>query len=333
MDKKFVGYAKQDGNVEKVTKTSVTIKYKDGTKGTFTFKQWTSKEESNATYVHNLKTDLIEKQNIKYGDIVYYDPGFFEVDMFDKSKVFYRANVNVNVAWSEVQETFEDALMISKKIGDATTVSQIKIRDLVLDKSDEIAEVVELNKKVTPNTALFTLVSNVIKDDKLDKATLDLLQSFIKVSPKAKYEGNMIKVKVYYNCEYKELSKSLKKLVDISSPYMVDESTGKKFDGMVNGGYSINGVPLEAGKLHIKFYIDVNGGMTPGDKAVVSSQLKSTITTLYDYPIETEGGDEVDAIFSAKGSLARIVISPQLMGTLATCLEKLGEKACEIYFK
>jgi hypothetical protein len=332
MDKKFVDYAKKDGTVLKVTKTSVTIKYKDGEKETFTFKEWTSKEESNAAFKHTLKTDLVEKQKVKYGDIVYYDPSFFEPDIFDKTKVIYRANMIINVAWQEVQETYEDALMISQKVGEETKASQIKVRDLVLNKDDEISELADIGKEIHPNTPLFTLVSNVINDDKLDKKTLDLLQSFIKVSPKAKYKGKLLKVRVYYNCEYKELSKSLKKLVDISKPFMSDEFN-KTYEGRVNSSYSINAVPLEEGKLHIKFYIDVNEGMTPGDKAVISNQLKSTVTTLYDYPVTDELGNEIDAIFSQHGALARIVNSPTLMGTTATVLDEIGKKAVEMYFK
>ena len=334
MDEKFVGYAKDDGVIEKVGKNTITVKYKDGKKKTYSFKDWTSKEESGTTFIHKLKPNVKEKQKVKYGDILYYDFSFFEPDIFDPTKVIYRANTIINIAWQEVQETYEDALMLSKKVCDDTVVSQIKIRDLVMDKSDEIAELVNMNTDVDPNTALFTMVSNVIKDDKLDKQTLDLLQSFIKVSPKAKYKGKVFKVKVYHNCEYKDLSKSLKKLVDVSLPYMVDDDTGKQYDGRVNSSYSINGVPLEEGKLHIKFYIDVQGGMIPGDKCVIASQLKSTLTTQYDYDIVTDDKkDEVDAVFSMKGNLARIVSSPTLMGTLATTLDVVGKKACEMYFK
>jgi len=332
MDKKFVDFAKGEGVVTKVTKSSVVVKYKDGKKETFTFKDWTSKEESNAAFKHILKTDMVEKQKVKYGDIIYYSHAFFEPDIFDKTKVIYRANMIVNVGWQEVQETFEDALMISQAVGVNTKASQIKIRDLVLNKDDDIAELADIGKEVHPNDSLFTLVSNVVNDDKLDKKTLDLLQSFIKVSPKAKYKGMLLKVRVYYNCEYKELSKSLRKLIDISKPFMSDDFD-KIEDGRVNSSYSINAVPLEEGKLHIKFYIDINEGMTPGDKCVIANQLKSTITTLYDYPIVGDSGEEIDAVFSQHGALARIVNSPTLSGTMATVLDKIGGKAVEIYFK
>jgi len=148
---------------------------------------------------------------------------------------------------------------------------------------------VKLGKDVTGTTPLFTLVSNVVSDDKLDKETMDLLQSFIKVSPKAKYKGKLIKVKVYYNADYKDLSKSLKNLVDISKKYMKDEISNKEVDGKVN---------------------------------------------IYDYPIVSSNDKEkIDALFSFKGVLARIVNSPTLMGTTATLLKKISDQAVEMYFK
>jgi len=254
--------------------------------------------------------------------------------MFDKGKVFYRANININVAWGEIRETFEDAIMLSQEVSSKTTSSEIKIRDLVLDQKDEIDNLVDIGKDVTGTTPLFTLVSNVVSDDKLDKETMDLLQSFIKVSPKAKYKGKLIKVKVYYNADYKDLSKSLKNLVDISKKYMKDEISNKEVDGKVNSSYNINGVPLAEGKLHIKFYIDVNRGLLPGDKGTIANQLKSTLTTIYDYPIVSSNDKEkIDALFSFKGVLARIVNSPTLMGTTATLLKKISDQAVEMYFK
>ena len=327
----YIGYAKDDGVVTKVGRTSAEVKYKNGKTEKYTFKEWTSKEESNATFVHRLIPLVKEKQKVKKGDIIYYDHSFFEPDMFDRSKVFYRANMNVTVAWNEVQETYEDALMLSSKVSNETKLSQIKIRDMILNETDGITELVNVGDNLKSTTPLFTLTTDTIKDDKLDKATLDLLQSFIKVSPKAKYEGKLIKINVFYNTDYKNLSKSLKKLVDVSEKFL-DSDNSKKYSGRVDSSFSINGVPLEEGKVYIKFYIEVNEGLLTGDKCVIASQLKSTVTTIYDYPIVTENGEEVDALFSQKGALARIVNSPTLMGTLGSCLQALSDKACDIYF-
>ena len=329
-NKKFIGWAKEEGTVTKVTKDTVMVSYKSGKKETFTFKEWTSKEESNATFVHRLVTNLKVKDKVKKGDIVYYDHSFFEPDMFDRTKVFYRANNIVNIAWNEVQETYEDALMLSSKIASESTMSQIKIRDITLSETDGITELVNVGDELKSTTSLFTLATSSNGEQELDKKTLDLLQGFIKVSPKAKYNGKLIKIKAYYNTEYENLSKTLKKLVDVSNKYM--EEDGKKYDGKVNSSFSINGVPLEVGKIYIKFYIEVNEGLLTGDKCVIANQLKSTVTTVYDYPMVTESGEEIDGVFSTKGSLARIVSSPQLMGTAATCLDMVGRHACDIYF-
>jgi len=281
--------------------------------------------------VHRLTPLVKEKQKVKKGDVIYYDHSFFEPDMFDRTKVFYRANVNVNIAWQEVQETYEDAVMVSGKLAKETTLSQIKIRDITLNETDSITELVNVGEHLKPTTALFTLTTDSVKEEKMDKKTLDLLQSFIKVSPKAKYEGKLIKIVTYYNTDYKNLSKSLQKIADIGNKFLsIDED--KKVDGRVDSSFSVNGIPLEEGKIYIKFYIELNDGLIPGDKCVIANQLKSTVTTMFDYPITTENGEDIDMIFSQKGALARIVNSPALMGTLGTCLDALGKKACEVYF-
>lgn len=328
---KFVGIAEDDGKVTKVGKHNVTITYKTLGKKAYKFNDWTSKEESGTAYVHEMVTNLIENKSIKKGDVIYYDKSFFDIDMFDDTKVLYRPGKIISVAMMESSETNEDAMAISSDVANDTIINYVKIREVTLDKTDSIMNLVNINDKVNNNDALFTISTDMVNDDKLNKETLALMESFIKSTPKAKYNGKIIKIQAFYNCEYKELSKSLQKLVDITEPYMVDSITGKKFNGRVNSSYSVNSKPLDEGKIHIKFFINEEKGMVTGDKGIIANMLKTTITTIIDEPMISEDKTKVDALFSYIGISARIVSSPVLMGTTATLLKEVSKQALEIY--
>ena len=332
LNKKFVGWALEEGEVVSVTKTKITVKYKTLGKKDYSIEPWTSKEESHTTYTHVLLSNVVAKQKVKKYDILYYDRGFFEPDMFDKTKVFYRANTIVNVAWHEIQETHEDAVMVSTRISKDTGINYVKIRDITLDKLDTIRNVAKIGQELDPNDPLFIISTDAVSDDSLDKETLDLLQAFIKAAPKAKYEGKLIKIKAFYNFNKSEASNSIKNIIDLSKPYMVDDVTGKEVEGKVSSGYSVNGVPLEEDKIHIKFYIEITNKLGAGDKCIIGSQLKSTITSVYDYPIVTDDGENIDVVFSLKGNLARMIRSADLMGTTATILNYVSKNAADIYF-
>ena len=326
MGKKFIGVAEDDGKVLKVTKNRITVEYKTLGKKSYTFKDWTTKEESNMAYIQKMVSNLEDNEKILKDDILYYNSGFFDVDMFNKHRVVYRASTNANIALMESRETYEDSIMVGDKLSSGSVINYIKVRDLTLNNTETITNLIEIGKQVSPTDPLFIISTGLEENENMSKETLDLLQGFVKTTPKAKYRGKLLKVKVYYNCEKKELSRSIRKLVDISEEYMDGKS------GQVNSGYSINGKPLEYGKVHIKFYISVEGKLGVGDKGIVGAQLKTTVANVYTDPILTDDGTEVDAIFSLKGLYARIVNSVFLMGTTATVLDKLTKNAVDMYF-
>ena len=329
---KFADHAKEDGKVLKVTKNSVKVKYKSGKEETFKFSDWTSKEESGTTYKHYVIPNVKEGQTIKKGDNIYYDSSFFTPDPFEPSNVIYRPGTVVKVAFNETMETFEDATLISEKLANRIAIEYVKIRSLVLDIDASIKDFLKIGDKVKSTTPLFLLTSKLIGDEKLDKKTLDLMQAFVKGSPKAKYDGIVDNIEVRYNANKSDMSSSIKKLVEYAEANMKDNTTGKKFSGKVDQSYSVNGKSLEEGKIEIKYYIRQQQKMKTGDKAIVGHQLKTTVTNVADHPTYTENGEEIDIMFSLRGVYARIVNSAMLMGTTATLLEKVGFNAYEMYF-
>ena len=332
LDRNFIRYADEDGVVTKVEEHSVTIKFKNKGLEVIEFKDWTSKEESGTTFTHKMVTSLKAKDKIKAGNVIYYDKGFFEIDMFDKHTVVYRTGTFVYTAMYESEDTREDAFMLSKGMSIKTSVSTVKVKDITLKETDNIAQVIKIGEYVEADSPLFTIVGDLVGDDKIDEKTLDLLQGFVKDSPKAGYRGKIIKVMVYYNGDIKDMTNSLKTLVKTSKDYMVDIVTGKMYPGKVNSSYSINGKPLDVGSLHIKYYIETKSSMTTADKGVVSAQLKTTMTNIMDNKLTDEHGNEIDIKFSYSGIYNRITPSSDLNSSTATVLKIGTDIVVDMFF-
>jgi len=333
LDSNFVGYAKEECKVLKVGSNTITVENKKSGKQTFKFHNWTSKEESNSAYIHNLVPNVKVNDKLKIGDILYYDEGFFEPDMFDNTKVVYRTGTYSLTGFIESEETIEDSFVISKELSKSTTSTIVKVKDIILKVSDNITNVININDILTVDTPLFTLVSDLVEDKNLDKSTMDLLQSFIKASPKAEYAGKLLKIQIYYNAEINDMTKSLKNLVKISEPFMVDKLTNKKYTGKVNSSYSVRSKPLMENELHIKFYIETHDEMGTGDKGIYAHQLKATAANIMEKELVLETGQKISSLFSFQSSINRIVRSADLTSSLATVLYALTNKAVDTYFK
>jgi len=318
---KFITTAKEKGKVTKVTNKFVTVKYKDSEEK-YSIKTWNSKEESNVSFKHTMVSNVVEGDKVDIGDVIVYDSGFFAPDIFNSKQVLYRAGTMIRVALQEVNETDEDASAISSKLSKATEITYISSRSIRLTTDSSISNNLNTNDKVDYRSLLFTIESNLNNTDNFDKKTISLLEGFINTAPRAKHNGKIIRIEVWYNDEEVNLSKSIKKLIS---------SLDKSDTGKVGSNYSINGVPLYPGNVEIKYYIETTKGMSEGDKGIIASQLKTTVSEVREETIQTENGEELDGLFSAEAVAARIVNSPMLMGTTATVLRLASREAVRIY--
>ncbi len=334
LNRKFIGYAEEDGVVINITKTEVTVKYKSGKKDKFPLSDWYAKEESFSTMRMELVPNVKKDDKVKKGDIITYCKQWFEPDMFDPKRVAFKQGVIVKTALQEIIETLEDSCVLSKKLSDKLKLRPVKTRSIILKKTDKIINPILIGEEVEPNTPLFTILGEVegIEKDEFTKEELEVLQNFIRETPKAKYKGKVTGIKVFYNCEKKTVNKTIRKLIDIAESTVIDPSEGKKFNGRVDSSYSVKGIPLEEDQIEIKYYIEGEDIPTTGDKFVFGNQLKTTVGEVMNYEVKTENGEEIEAIFSSKSIIARIVTSSTYMGRLSTILRKLTKDAVNMYF-
>ena len=325
---KFAICAIEDGTVLEVTDKSITVEYKTKGKKTYLMNSWTSKEESGGCYTHHMTTVFKPKEKFLKDDTLVYDSAFFEPDIFNKRRVLYKQGDIITIALSEDTETFEDSASISKEMYNRLATIVTKVKSIVIPCNTNIANMVTVGKKVTPNDILFDMVDSTINLDGLDEEALAVLHDIKHGSPKAKVKGVISKVTAYYNCELEECSESLKELLKHTDKDLVKE---EGYPGKVTSDYKIEGKPLQEGYVQIKIYIDVTEGMGIGDKAIFGNQMKFTVGKIFD-KITAEDGTVIDATFRTEGFIHRIVTSPDLIGTTSEILDRLGKKAVEMYF-
>ena len=332
MSDKFCVMAEEDGVVDSVSKSNVKVTYKSGKKKAIKLGTWTGKEESGVSYEHTLITDLSKGTKFKKGNTISYDSQFFEPDIFDPTRVIYKTGTFLKVALMETTETYEDSCVISRKVAKRMGTKITKSKSFIVKSEDEIVNLVNVGDMLEPNDLLFTITdSNMVKDadGRFDKEAISVLQNIKNKSPKAKMRGKVTGIKIFYNDEVSNLSRTLKKIIKESDEKLLktDNATGK-----VNGSYSIKGKSLVEGNVEIKVYINDEVDMGIGDKTVVSNQLKATIGDIYDYNMKTEDGTEIEANFSTQSIANRIVLSSSIIGTTTTVLNLLRDTVVDDYF-
>lgn len=334
---KFCVSAENDGVVTSLSNKYMEVEYNNGSKKKFPIKSWTTKEEAGSCYSHTLVPNFKVGDKFNKDDSLLYNPHFFEPDIFYKGRVLYKQGTLVTVAIVDDPETYEDSGAISEKLKSRLGIKTTKVISIVVDKTDEILNMVNIGQKVEPTDILFTFMStdslSLSKDEsKLDKETLELLRDYKSSSPKAKVRGVVKDIVIYYNVDDYgvEVTESLREKIIDSDKRL---GLNKGFPGKVNSSYSIKGIPLDKGKIEIKIYIEVNEEMGTGDKAIFCNQIKFTVGDIFSNKVTAlEDGREIEALFGYTSIQNRIVNSPILTGSTSALIEHLEDKIIEMYF-
>lgn len=331
LDEKFIVVAEADGEVVDVKPKSVKVKYGDPINDTKTYKirAWTSKEESETCYRNEMVANVKVGDKVKKDDTLIYNTSFFVPDLFNKKRVMYVRGTYLDVCVSDFPETFEDSSILSASVVDRLATRTTKVKSIILDADKDIPFIVNVGDKVSSDDAIMTILDRGLEDGDIPAETLKILKELKKTSPKAKVNGTIAKIEVYYNAEPKTYSKNVKKLIEESDNNLLTEFG---YTGLVDHTYSVRGKPLQENQFEVKIYIDVAEKMGVGDKGVFGNQLKTVVGDVYNNKVYAEDGREIEAFFGYTSIQARVVGSPYLMGTTASLLEWVADKAIEAYF-
>lgn len=326
--------ASEDGTVLSVTDKLITVKYKSGyTKAYKLGTQYGRMEGS--IYSHELITDLTSNSKFKEGEAICYNSSFFERDWLDKTKLLSKTTGMTTVALTMNSEVFEDSSAISKSLANKITTTIVKEKSFIIDFKTNLLNLQPVGSKVEPNTILFTGMDEAGDYTNLSESSIAMLQNLASLSPRAKVDGVIDRYEIKYNGDLNDMSPSLRKLANKLDRETIESTQGTEHEistNRVNSEYRSEGRNLNLDTLELKVFIRVKLRMSAGDKGVFANQMKSVVSDIYSYNIQTETGDTVDSFFSYRGVINRVVTSPILMGTVSRTTRLVSKQVSDIYF-
>ena len=328
--------AQDEGRVVELTDSIIVVEYKSKERiGIQIGRQYGRAEGS--IYPHDISTPLKLNAKFNKGDPIAYNTNFFEPDMLNPKQIIMKTHTVGRVALMESTQTIEDASSLSPKISQLLQTRVVKERTFVVGFKQNIRNAIPANTPVSPKDILFIIEDEITSDtDIFDSDTIESLSRLSNLAPKAKVVGTLDRYEVYYNGDIEDMSPTLRKLTQQSNKQFQSRTAGTDFmikDGRVTEEYRVEGKALQLDTAVIKVYIVVKDNCQLGDKVVFANQMKSVVCEVLHYPVKTETGLEIDAIFSYKSFNNRIVNSPQIIGTTTTLLKKIAEKAVAVYRK
>jgi len=330
----YCSIAKEDGVVLDVTNRKLTIKYASGKiEGIELGSKYGQMEGS--IYPHEIVTKLTKGQKFKQNDYLAYNQNFFEPDWLDKSRLIMKFSRTVTTALSMTNDVFEDSSSISEELSKTMTTEVIKDKTFIIDFKSNIIGLKPPGTKVEPNDTLFTVVDETTDYTNLSQSTIEMLESLAQLSPKAKVQGTIDSYDIKYNGDIADMSETLRKLCskkDDEVRHLSKHTFYEIENNRVTSDYRIGNVNLNVDKIALTVYIRIKVNQSVGDKGVFANQMKSVISDVFTDKVTTDSGEKVDAFFSYKGILNRIVLSPILIGTTNRLLKHVSKTVSQLYF-
>lgn len=333
--KLFCSAAEEDGVVTSVTDKGMIVKYASGREDSIPLGRQYGKAEG-TVYPHDIVTRLDAGKKFKRGDILSYNEKFFEPDFLSPNEVNMKVAGFATVAFMEDKSTHEDSCTISPELGAKFKTEVTKVKSYTVRFDQGIQEIVKIGVEVNPRDVLMIIEDGVTTSSgHFSDDSINTLKRLANVAPRAGVSGVIEKIEVYYHGEKRDMSPTLKKLTDRSDGDLAAhyKSTGKPvLTGQVTDEYRVSGTPLEIDQAEIKIYITIKAPTGVGDKVIFGHQMKSTIAEVHPGKIFTEGGTEVDAIFSYRSLAAREVNSATLIGMATVLLDLAAKRALNAYY-
>ena len=334
---KFVSLAKADGVVTKITPNGIKVKYDDGSTDGFRLGTITSKIEGGTGYIHEHVTDLRKGDKFKKDDALTYNSNYFGKSILDDKNLMYKTGTTLTTIISGNTAVMEDSATIFSHATDKLATVTVKELKYTVKFDNVIKDPLKVNDETVAHTPMLFIMDSVSDEMGLfNKTALDTLKDVSTMSPKAGYVGTVVDVKVFYNGEYKDMSSSLKKLVEYSDSILKDKAVSSGSDvhtGLVNNNYKVRGKTLKVNEAVIIFYLKVPEKMGVGDKGIFGNPLKSTVGVSPNTVNTTEDGTVIEAEFGYRSDQARVVPSSLINATAITLLKKIQKEAVNIYNK
>lgn len=326
----FAYSAKEAGKIISKNEKGMIVEFESGEQRGFKLGRQYGRAEG-SVYPHDIVTTLNVGDTFVVGQTLIYNNGFFEPDFLNPKNAVWKSSMSVKTALYESTQTHEDSSSVSPRISKLLTSKTTKVRSFVVAFDQGIKNVIKPGTRLEPTDILFVIEDAITNDSGLfDEATLATLQRLSNKAPKAKVQGVIDRMEIYYHGNKEDMSSSLRTLANQSDKDFAEaaKAVGKPvITGKVTEDYRVAGVPLALDTAEIKVYITIETNTGVGDKLVFANQMKSVVGEVLDYDMTTENGEPIDAIFGRRSIAARIVLSPDIIGTTTTLLQVIGKQA------
>lgn len=330
----FAYSAKEAGKVISKNDKGLIVEFQSGEQRGFKLGRQYGKAEG-SVYPHDTVTLLNVGDTFDIGQTIIYNNGFFEPDFLNPKNAVWKSSLAVKTALYESTQTHEDSSSISRRISQDLTSKTTKVRSFTVAFDQGIKNVIKPGSSLEPTDILFVIEDAITNDTGLfDEETLATLQRLSNKAPKAKVRGVIDRMEVYYHGNKEDMSPTLRSLANQSDKDFAEsaKAIGKPvITGKVTEEYRVAGVPLALDTAEIKVYITIETNMGVGDKLVFANQMKSVVGEVLDYDMKTETGEPIDAVFGRRSIAARIVLSPDIIGTSTTLLKVIATKAISLF--
>lgn len=330
----FCTTAKQPGKVISVNATGVIVEYEDGTQvGVELGRRYGN--AAGVTIAHSVICPVKKGDVLAVGDVIAYNPDFFEPDLLNPKQVIWKSAMLVRTVLMESPDTLEDSSAISQRLSARLSTKSTKVKDIIVGFRQGVHQMVKAGTLVDAEDPLCIIEDELsARNQLLDEETVNTLRALANNVPAAKVRGTVERIEVFYNGDLEDMSESLRALATASDKEMAERyaSSGKKaYTGSVNSDFRIGADPLLVDEACIRVYITSDVGAGVGDKGVFGNQLKTVFGRIFADDIVTESNTPIDAVFGARSVGDRIVTSPYEIGTSNVILELIGKRALKAY--
>lgn len=332
----FSSRAEKPGKVIEVTEDKIVVQYDDKTVKGVHLGRYFGKAEG-SVYPHDIVTNLKVGQKVEKDDVIAYNSGFFKPDRFNPKDIVLATSFSARVAFIDSKDTHEDSCVISRKLADDTVTESVKIKSVTIDFTQSLQDIVRIRQAVTAKDHVFIIEDEVSANTgSFNEQALATLRRSARQAPRVGVKGYIDRIEVFYNGDKADMSPTLRALVDRSDRAMSERcrTEGRPvITGRVTEEYRVEGVPLAPDKAEIRVYIIKQDRALAGHKLIFGSQLKSVISEEMTYDMTTEDGMPIDAKFSFRSVMARVVLGAIKQGMMTTNVKLIGKGMADIFFE
>lgn len=348
---RFAYKAKAQGKViEFDPEKYIILEYADGTNDYINLKETIEKNSDGGYYVP-LKLDAKENvkvgMRVKEGDILAYDKYSYSNTVGESGNLAYNVGKLAKVAIINTDEGFEDSGVITEKMARSLATRVILKFDVILDKDTRIISNMKVGDHVEAGQALMVW-QNPFEEEDANQLINTLSTTSAEVSELGKRRltsevtGTVTGIKMFRTVDTKDLTPSLKKMVDAyEKPIKEMADKVNSLKGVDKSIVDSHTTLSTIGKLKkaedsvlVEYYVEYLDTVGIGDKIVYFAANKATEKSIIPLGKEPRSSfrpnETVDAFVSEVSIDKRIVTSTLLNGALNKLMIELDRSVKDI---